>query len=138
MARSLAAGDLRAPALLLAVAFAAHNLEEAIAFPRMRTAIAARARDLGLPWWSPAPAVSTTVLLAITLAGVVAMLWAGRRPPNARRRFAVRTLAWILLANVLAPHVPAALVLGGYTPGLLTALAVNTPLSLWILLRAAR
>lgn len=138
MARRSAAGDLRAPALLLAVAFTGHNLEEAIAFPRMRTAIAGRAHDLGLPWWSPAPAVSTTVLLAITFAGVLAMLWAGRWPPNARRRFAVRALAWILLANVLLPHVPAALVLGGYTPGLLTALAVNTPLSLWVLLRAAR
>jgi len=138
VAGSLAAGDLRAPALLLAVAFAAHNLEEAIAFPRMRMAIAGRFHDLGLPLWSPAPAVSTTVLLAITVAGVLAMLWAGRQPPNARRRFAVRALAWILLANVLLPHVPAALVLGGYTPGLLTALAVNTPLSLWVLLRAAR
>lgn len=129
---------LRRPALLLAAAFAAHNLEEGLAFPAMRDAIAARAHAWGLPWWSPGTATSSAALLVLTVVAGVAMLWAARTPPSDAKRTAVRALAWVMLANILLPHVPAALWLGGYTPGLVTAVAVNLPVSLWALRTTSR
>lgn len=129
--------ELRRPALLLGAAFAAHNLEEGLTFPAMRGGIAARAHELGLPWWSPGAVGSTAALVVLTLAAGAAMLWAAQAPVSDAKRKAVRALAWVMLANVLLPHVPAAFVLGGYTPGLVTAVAVNLPLSLWAL-RATR
>jgi len=128
---------LRRPALLLAAAFAAHNLEEGLAFPAMRDAVAARAHELGIPWWSPPDTATTVALLVLTVVAGAAMLWAARARPSDTKRTAVRALAWVMLANVLLPHVPAAFALGGYTPGLATAVAVNLPLSLWAL-RATR
>jgi uncharacterized protein with HXXEE motif len=130
-------GDLRRPALLLAAAFAIHNLEEGLTYAATRGDIAAKVHALGLPWRSPESAVATAALLALTIAGSAAMLWAALGPPNGAKRTAVRALAWVLLANVILPHLPMALILGGYTPGLITAVAVNLPLSLWVL-RATR
>jgi len=130
-------GPLRRPALLLAAAFAGHNLEEGLTYAATREGIAARIHALGLPWLSPPPAVATTALLAITIAALAAMSWAALGPPTPSKRILVRALAWVMLANVALPHLPAAFVLGGYTPGLITALAINLPLSLWVL-RATR
>lgn len=133
----MAAGGLRLPALLLAAAFAGHNLEEGLSYPAMRGDIAAKAHALGLPWWSPGAIASSAALLTLTIAGLAAMLWAARAPSTGPKRTVVRALAWVMLANVMLPHVPAAFVLGGYTPGLVTALAVNLPLTIWVL-RATR
>lgn len=133
----MAAGELRLPALLLAAAFAGHNLEEGFSYPAMRGDIAAKAHALGVPWWSPAAIASSAALLTLTVAGLAAMLWAARGSATGAKRTVVRALAWVMLANVVLPHVPAAFVLGGYTPGLVTALAVNLPLTLWVL-RATR
>jgi hypothetical protein len=130
-----AGGELRLPAVLLAAAFAGHNLEEGLTYPAMRGDIAARVHALGLPWWSPAGEAFSTALVALTLVACAAMLWVALTPPTRTGRALVRILAWVLLANVMLPHVPAAFVLGGYTPGLVTALAVNLPLSLWVLRR---
>ena len=128
---------LRRPALLLAAAFAAHNLEEGLTYRVMRSDIAGRVHALDLAWPSPPGAVFAAALVAITVVGGAAMLWAARGAPTPAKRATVRALAWVLLANVLLPHVPAAFVLAGYTPGLLTALAINLPLCLWAL-RATR
>ncbi len=133
----MAAGGLRRPARLLAAAFAGHNLEEGLSYPAMRGDIAAKAHALGLPWWSPGAIASSAALMTLTVAGLAAMLWAARGSPTGAKRTVVRALAWVMLANVMLPHVPAAFVLGGYTPGLVTALAVNLPLTLWVL-RATR
>jgi hypothetical protein len=128
-----AGGDLRRPALLLAAAFAGHNLEEGFAFPAMRKEIADRADGLGIAWWSPGPTTTSGALLALTLVASAGMLWAALGPPTNTRRTLVRALAWVMLANVMLPHVPAAIFLGGYAPGLVTAVAINLPLSLWVL-----
>ena len=129
----MATGGLSLPALLLAAAFAGHNLEEGLTYPAMRGEIAVKVQALGLSWWSPGAMASSAALLTLTIVGLAAMLWAALGPPTNAKRTAVRALAWVLLANVVLPHAPAAFVLGGYTPGLITALAVNLPLSLWVL-----
>ena len=122
--RRLAAG-------LLAGALTLHDLEEAVGYPLMRAAIAEI-----LP---RAPAVETVwaALAAVTLAGVGVTAWAGLGPASPAKATALRVIALILLVNVVIPHVPAAVVLGGYAPGVLTALALNLPIG-FVALRLLR
>lgn len=47
----------------------------------------------------------------------------------------MRVVASVLLANVMLPHVPAAILLGGYATGVVTAVVLNLLLNLWILRR---
>jgi hypothetical protein len=43
-----------------------------------------------------------------------------------------------MLVNVLIPHVPATLVFGAYTPGVVTAVLINLPLMSILLFKAVR
>lgn len=47
-------------------------------------------------------------------------------------------IAAVMFLNVFVPHVPAALLLGGYSPGVATAVLVNLPVSVYFLRRSAR
>lgn len=115
--RGLAAG-------LLAAALTLHDLEEAVGYPLKRAAV------LGILPGAPPVAVFWTMLALVTAAGVGVALWAGRGPGSPAKAAALRTIAAILLVNVLVPHVPAAVALGGYAPGVLTAVALNLPAGL--------
>jgi len=114
-------------------AFASHNLEEGLAYARMHEAVSARIAAGGLAWWRPTPAQFDLALLALTVAVALALGWAARGRITRTRLTVLRALPLVMLANVVVPHVPAALLMGGYVPGLLTALAVNIPVSLWAL-----
>lgn len=117
-------GGPRLASRLLIAALVLHGLEEAVGFRWRHEAIARR-----LPLLPP---VETfwAALAAVTLAGVLLLLWAGSEPSRDGKRLALRAVAWILLVNVLVPHVPAAVVLGGYAPGVVTAVLVNLPVAL--------
>jgi hypothetical protein len=114
----------RAAAGLLAAALTLHDLEEALAYP------AVRPRLLGFAPLAPAPEVAWAALAAVTGLGLGMAGWAASGETTGGKRLALRALAWGLLVNVLVPHVPAAFVLGGYAPGVVTALAVNLPVAL--------
>ncbi|MFL5539451.1 MAG: HXXEE domain-containing protein [Longimicrobiaceae bacterium] len=109
-----------------------HNAEEALFFPRMLPTVAAH-----LPA-SLAGALPTAQQMHVALAVATVVPWLvwllGRET-----RIGVRILLLlqcVVLVNV-AWHVAAAAVLGGYTPGLATALAFNLPFSIYLLRRAA-
>jgi len=130
--RRLAAG------LMLLAAFALHNLEEAIAYRVMHGEIQAVLAARDIPWWSPSPGQFSLVLALLTLAIAGLVVWAARGETALGKVQALRILAAVMLINIAAPHVPAALMLGGYAPGLLSALAVNLPVglaALWLLRR---
>ncbi|HEY0650569.1 HXXEE domain-containing protein [Phenylobacterium sp.] len=111
-------------AALLAGALMLHDLEEAVGYPLVRPAV------LGL-WPSAPPAEAFwTSLAVVTVVGVALALWAGSGRPSGGKALALRAIAWVLLVNVLVPHVPAAFTLGGYAPGVVTAVAVNLPVCL--------
>ena len=114
-------------------AFALHNLEEGLAYARMHDAVSARIAAAGLVWWRPTPAQFDLALLTRTLTVALALGWAARGGVTRARLAVLQALPLVMLANVVVPHVPAALLMGGYVPGLLTALAVNIPVSLWAL-----
>lgn len=118
----------------LLLALAAHNLEEAIAYAAMRDRIGETLAQHGLRWWFPAPEQFETALVALTLAAAVAVGWAIRGPSSPGKLALLRGIAVILLVNILAPHVPAAVLLGGYAPGVATALLVNLPVGVATLL----
>jgi hypothetical protein len=52
--------------------------------------------------------------------------------------WAVAFVQALLLVNVFVPHIPAAVALGGYAPGLATAVAINLPYSVYFLRRSVR
>lgn len=116
---------------LLASALVLHDLEEAAAYPALRPAV----REI-LSFAPPVDA-AWAALATVTVVGAALAWWAGRGPGSAAKTVGLRTIALILLANVLVPHVPAAVVLGGYAPGVVTAVAINLPVG-WLALALLR
>lgn len=124
----------RADRLLLA-AVCAHNGEEALTYAHFRPRAEALMAKLG--GHDVVLLVASTfylMLAAVTLAAAIALASADRLPLH-RRALPGIVIAGILLANVVIPHVPAAILLGGYAPGVVTALLVNLPLAITLLRR---
>lgn len=129
----------RRTAFLMTVgAFAAHNAEEALAVPYYLRQFATLAP---FPLDRLAGAVTTTVFTegAIVVTAVAALVaaWAIRRPRSPLACWSVLLFQSVVLLNTV-PHVVAAIALRGYAPGLVTAIVVNAPLSLYLLVRARR
>lgn len=91
---------------------------------------------LGLgPHLLPAWLVAVTL---VTVAALVVVLAATGQRPRPWAREGVTVLAVVMVANVLVPHVPAALATGGYVPGLLTSVLLALPLGAAFLVRDRR
>lgn len=95
---------------------AAHNFEEWLTFPIYG--------GVDAPW----PAVQLALIL-VTIGPALVVLWAAIGAPTARKDFAILWIAGIFAANALLQHIPAAVIARGYSPGLITALAVNLPVA---------
>ncbi|GGJ89680.1 hypothetical protein GCM10010123_19320 [Pilimelia anulata] len=115
------------PAWLLLAAFAVHNTEEALTAPRYFDRMRG---ELPIPW--PSAGAFQLATVTVTFVALLATAIAVRRQHTAY----VTALAWIMLANTVVPHVPLAILSGGYAPGLITALLLNLPAGLlWLRLR---
>lgn len=125
---------------LVAVFALLHNLEEALTMPRFAPLVDTRLsgavpREIlavteHLSWFYGALAFATIIpCLVVTAAGV----WRNRVTS-----WAVVFVQSIFLVNVIVPHVPAAFLLGGYAPGIITAVAIELPFSIWFLRRSLR
>lgn len=123
----------RRAAGLLFVAMLTHNLEEGIGYPATRPAATHLLRQVWPAIQLPPPAVFQGALVLLTIAVGAMLSWAAMTRDNRGGWLVVRVTASVLLANVIVPHIPAAILLGGYAPGVVTAVALNLPLSLWIL-----
>jgi hypothetical protein len=114
----------------VAVAVTLHNAEEWLTFPRYGDIGADFLRRIGIavatPPWS---ATQIALGLATIIPGGIA-LYGASREGSRFWTFAVLFVQLQLGVNVFLPHVPAAFFLRGYAPGLLTALAINLPLSI--------
>lgn len=114
----------------VAVAATLHNFEEWLTFPRYGDIGADFLRRLGIAVATPPWGATQMALLLATIGpGAIALVGASREGS--------RFWTWLVLfvqlqlgVNVFLPHVPAAFFLRGYAPGLLTALAINLPLSI--------
>jgi hypothetical protein len=125
---------------LLAFVIALHNAEEAVTaaayLPRVREIIeripALRERGL-LP---PSLPRLYLALIIVTVVPAFVLGWATTGRDSSVKREVVAVIAAALLWNVFLPHVSAMIVLRGYAPGGLTALAVNLPFCLYLFRRS--
>jgi len=121
------------------VCVAAHNLEEGLTaeayFPKVRALLAHRfpsslvALVPGLQEFYIALIGATLIPLVMTVVGTT-----GRNV--ALKNYLSPLLAITLFLNVFIPHIPAAIALGGYAPGVVTAVGVNLPFSIYFLQRS--
>ncbi len=124
----------RMPILLL-ISFLVHNGEEALTYPIYRQQSQALVREhFAAGFVGPSASSFHGTLILVSLAAICAMIFASLHRQDAMARSLLRALAWVMLLNVLAPHAPAAFLMGGYSPGLITALILNLPISAYVLL----
>ena len=104
---------------------AAHNFEEWLTFPIYGGPDA--------PW----PVVQLALLL-VTIVPVLVVVWAASGRETQNKHLAVLWVAGIFAANAFLPHVPAAFIARGYSPGLITAIAINLPFAFFLYRAALR
>jgi hypothetical protein len=111
---------------LLPVALALHNAEEGLTLAPVVPPAFLPAALRALVGSLHGRQIAAALVLA-TVVPLAASVWAAARPASAAAQWLVDALWATVLLNV-AWHVVAAVVLAGYAPGLVTALAVNLPL----------
>lgn len=122
---------------LIGITLAMHNTEEYFAFPLFFKSLGRQ-----LSGWLPAPALRHSVtnlhvalILATVLPGIF-IVWA----IFSRRQWlliAALLVEAVLLVNAFA-HSLAAVLRGGYVPGLITAVLINLPFGLYVFRRAVK
>ena len=123
---------------LLPPVLALHNLEEGVFFPRYVPRVLGRLPTGVRDWIGPvSPREMGVALVLATVIPLGFCLWAAACPASRTALWLVLAMWATLLLNVVW-HVTAAVVLfGGYAPGVVTAVALNLPVSLLVLQRAA-
>jgi hypothetical protein len=123
---------------LVPILLAVHNAEEALFFPRYLPFVLAR---LPAGWQAVAAPLTTgqvwSALAIVTMAAFGAAGWAHVRPESRVARWLVLLIQATVLVNALWHLAVAVILFGGYAPGLVTALLINLPFSVYLLQRAA-
>jgi hypothetical protein len=133
------APEARAPRVLWLIpgALALHNLEEGITFPRYLPLVRERLPGAARP--IAARLDGDRLVVALVLVTVLALLvtvWAVLRPRSLAARWSALAVQAVVALNVASHVVVSIVLLRGYGPGLVTALAVNAPLSVHLFRRA--
>lgn len=110
-----------------------HDAEEALTTPKFheRTALAMPG-PIGAAIAAIAPQQFVGALLIVTLVPYVAALAGNLERPRSPAVVVLLAIQSCVLVNVFW-HLAAAVIVRGYTPGLLTAVAVNLPFSIYLL-----
>jgi hypothetical protein len=127
---------------LVIIFLAVHNLEEAVTMGAYFTRIDALLKSIHAPASLLASRPTLTqfylALVGATIFPLVIVIIANTGRPARFKPYLVAILQAMVLVNVFAPHVPAALALGGYAPGVLTAVFINLPFSIYFFRRSLR
>jgi hypothetical protein len=124
---------------LVPILLAVHNAEEALFFPRYLPFVLYRLQA----GWQAVIAPLTTgqvgaALAVVTAVAFIVAWWSYQWPDSTMALWLVLLIQATVLLNVVW-HLAAAVVLfGGYAPGVVTALLINLPFSVYLLRRAAR
>lgn len=115
-----------------------HNSEEALTMPRWVMANLALIRE-NLPaafeiQFTPAQLLFS--LLIATVVPLVVTIFCIGGEKGSRRLFLLFLLQAIVLLNVFIPHISISVRIGRYNPGLITAVCVNLPFSIYLFRRA--
>lgn len=120
---------------------ALHNLEEGLTMHLFLPRIEALLRQSASPSLLPAMPTSAqfyAALVGATLIPLLLVVFATSGRPSPFKSYLVAIVQAQVCLNVLVPHVPAAIVLGGYAPGLATAVLFNLPFSIYFFRRSLR
>jgi uncharacterized protein with HXXEE motif len=60
------------------------------------------------------------------------VLIASRSGPRSVGAYSILVLYGVFAANALVPHLAGAIMLGGYVPGVITAVALMIPFTIWL------
>jgi hypothetical protein len=126
---------------LVAVFALLHNLEEALTMGRYAPLVRDRLSGVVPPGLLTATEHLSWFYSALIVASIVPVLLVIGAVTHPTNRVAARTVLVVqslFLVNVFVPHVPAAVALGGYAPGVVTALALELPFSVYFLRRSVR
>jgi hypothetical protein len=131
--------DKRRPlALLLVAAVCLHNLEEWLAFGAYGEPFHQLFARWNIPLTLPPLRVMEIGLIGATLVPVTLIVVALRGQRRWWKDALLVGVAGVFLLNVFVPHVVAALAIGGYAPGLVTALLLNLPICSLMLRRVSQ
>ena len=106
---------------LFPIALTLHNVEEGIWLPAF-----AAAHRTQVPW-TFTPNGFRIALVVLTAAAWIITMVGWRTGPQSLGTYLEFGYIITVLVNVLVPHVPAAIIFGGYAPGVVTAVVVNLP-----------
>jgi hypothetical protein len=109
-----------------------HNAEEAFTMPNW---VVVHSRQLPV---HPGAARIWSGLLLLTLAAFAVTDRSAHKGKGSFWAYLLFGYAVAMLANVLLPHIPATLVFGEYTPGVVTAVLINLPIMSILLFQAVR
>ena len=118
-------------AWLFAAAITLHNLEEAIWLPDW-------SRNAGRWHHAVGRDEFRFAVLVLTLLAVLSVVLAIRQGKASLGAYLVSGYALAMLLNVLVPHVVASLVMRRYMPGTATAVLLNLPVTLCVLIQGFR
>jgi Protein of unknown function with HXXEE motif len=105
-----------------------HNLEEAIWLPEWSQA--------GGAWHQPVtPAVFGFSVAVLSLLLVFLAWWSWRSGPQSPGTYLYAGYVFAMVANAAVPHLAETVWAGTYMPGTATAVLLNAPLGVWLLLR---
>ena len=121
------------PAVLLL-----HNLEEGLFFPRYLGRVLGRLPAGMRDWIGPVNSGEMWIALALATGIPLAFsMWAIVRPASRTALWLVLAMWATLLLNAIWHMVAGLVLFGGYAPGLISAVALNLPVSVLVLRRAA-
>jgi Protein of unknown function with HXXEE motif len=126
---------------LLVPVLVLHNAEEGLTARTYLPRVQEHLQQVpALRGWARPPTLDQLylALALVTVVPALIVVWATTGRESAAKRATVATLVAALLWNVVLPHVPAAILFGGYAPGLLTAVTINFPFALYFFRRSAR
>jgi hypothetical protein len=124
---------------LIPAALAIHNTEEAIAFPAYLPLVRGRVPPSIESLMAGVDASSLRVaLLWATLIPLLILIWVTWRPESRAARWAALVVQTVVVINVVSHVVVATFIMHGYSPGVLSALLINAPLSVYLFRRARR
>lgn len=124
--------------LLVGLAFALHNGEEALAAWRLLEFLQSDAPRFLREFYAGITVFELQVgLIILTALGIVVTVVTVRSPTASASAFGMMVFAAVLGLNAVA-HIGLSIAARSYVPGLVTAIAITLPVSVLLLLRARR
>lgn len=111
---------------------AAHNFEEWLTFPLFGNVPQTAAARLGLPFEPPSWTATQIALVLVTVLPAFVVIWASFGRQRLIKDMLVCGIAGIFFANIFIPHLPLSIAIGGYSPGVVTAIVINLPFCLFL------